>query len=245
MVLDCGRQPGFGGNHRGQWRRCVETVADRRLVDRVAADQRRQPPHQVLEFADIARPAVALDGVERTRVEGLARQPIGGGAVEEVPRQRRDVVDARPQRRQAQRHDVQPVEQVFAKPPGIDQAAQVLVGRRDDADVGALDPRAADRGEVARLEDAEQPGLRVQRHVADLVEEQCPALRLLEPPRRPRRGPGERAALVAEQLALDQLARDRRHVDRNERRAPPRPHVVDRARDQFLAGPAFAEDHHR
>ena len=188
---------------------------------------------------------MALDGVERTRVEGLARQPIGGGAVEEVPRQRRDVVDARPQRRQAQRYDVQPVEQVLAKPPGVDQAAQVLVGCGDDADVGTLDPRAADRGEVARLEDAEQPRLRVERHVTDLVEEQRAPLRLLEPPRRARRSSGEGTALVPEQFGLDQLARDRRHVDRNERCPPARPHVVDRARDQFLAGPALAEDHHR
>ena len=49
-------------------------------------------------------------------------------------------------------------------------------------------------------------------------------------------GAGEGAALVAEQLALDQLARDRRHVDRDERPAAPLAVIVQRAGDQLLAG---------
>ena len=44
-------------------------------------------------------------------------------------------------------------------------------------------------------------------HVADLVEEQRAAVRLLELAAPLLRGAGERALLVAEQLALDQLAR--------------------------------------
>ena len=61
----------------------------------------------------------------------------------------------------------------------------------------------------------------------------------------PRRRAGERAALVAEQLALDQLARDRRHVDRDERTGPAFAVIVQRAGDQFLAGARLAVDHHR
>ena len=49
---------------------------------------------------------------------------------------------------------------------------------------------------------------------------------------------------MAEQLGLDQLARDRGHVERHERRAAARPEIVDRLGDQLLAGARFARDQH-
>ena len=56
---------------------------------------------------------------------------------------------------------------------------------------------------------------------------------------------GERAALVAEQRALDQLVRDRRQVDRDERRVAPAGLAVEQPREQLLAGAALAENQHR
>ena len=56
---------------------------------------------------------------------------------------------------------------------------------------------------------------------------------------------GERAAPVAEQLALDQGVGQRAAVDRDERTIAPRPTVMDRARDEFLAGARFAFDQYR
>ena len=49
---------------------------------------------------------------------------------------------------------------------------------------------------------------------------------------------GERALLVAEQLALEQVLGDRRAVDRDERRPCARAQLVQRAGEQFLAGAA-------
>src|SRR5690242_5671115 len=91
--------------------------------------------------------------------------------------------------------------------------------RGDDADIGANRRAAADAGVLARLEDAQQPCLRLERHVADLVEEERAALGLLEASDRARCRAGECPLLMAEKLALDELARDRRHVDRDERTA--------------------------
>ncbi len=116
---------------------------------------------------------------------------------------------------------------------------------RDDAHVGADRLAAADGGELAFLQHPQQARLRVGWHVADLVEEQRAAGGLLEAALAAIGRPGEGAALVAEQLALDQLARDRRHVDRHERARAPPAVVVQGARDQFLAGAALAVDHHR
>ena len=66
---------------------------------------------------------------------------------------------------------------------------------------------AADPLELPLLQDAQQLDLRLERQLADLVEEQRPAVRQLEPPLAPLHGAGEGALLVTEQLALDQPRR--------------------------------------
>ena len=78
---------------------------------------------------------------------------------------------------------------------------------------------AADPPQPPGLQHAQQLRLQVQRQLADLVEHQRAARRLLEPAGPPRRRAGERAALVTEQLALRQLARQRAAVDGDERAA--------------------------
>ena len=57
-------------------------------------------------------------------------------------------------------------------------------------------------------------------------------------------GAREAALLVAEELALHELGRDRAAVDRHERPFAPRPGVVNHARDELLAGARFARDVH-
>jgi hypothetical protein len=78
---------------------------------------------------------------------------------------------------------------------------------------------AADAIELAVGEHAQEPGLQVERHVADLVEEERSAVGLLEATAACRLRAGEGAALVAEQLRLEQVLRDRRGVDGDERTA--------------------------
>src|SRR6185503_361015 len=92
---------------------------------------------------------------------------------------------------------------------------------------------------------AEELRLRLERHVAALVEEERAAVRRLELPFAPRDRTRERALLVAEELALDQLARERRAVHLDERLRPARPAIVERVRDQLLPRPALAADQHR
>ena len=76
---------------------------------------------------------------------------------------------------------------------------------------------AADARELALLQHAQQLRLQAERHVADLVEEEGAAGGGLELADAALGGAGERAALVAEELALEQLVRDRRAVERDER----------------------------
>jgi hypothetical protein len=70
--------------------------------------------------------------------------------------------------------------------------------------------RAADALELALLQHAQQLGLQVERHLADLVEEQRAAVGELERAGARGDGAGERALLVAEQLALEQVLGARR-----------------------------------
>ena len=71
-----------------------------------------------------------------------------------------------------------------------------------------IGPLAANALQLAFLQHAQQLRLHRQRHVADLVEEQRPAVRLLELAEMTRGRAGERALLVPEQLATRSAPRD-------------------------------------
>ena len=99
--------------------------------------------------------------------------------------------------------------------------------------------------ELTLLQDAQQLGLHFRRDVADLVQEQRAAVRELETAGAACRRARERALLVSEQLALEQARRQRRGAHPDERAVAPRAEVVDRARDQLLAGARLAEEQDR
>src|SRR5690606_10101814 len=106
--------------------------------------------------------------------------------------------------------------QVLAEKALVDEAAQLLVGGRDDADI-RLDGRAPSDSRVfTLLKHAQQTRLRLHRHVANFVEEERAALGLFEATGRTLLRAGERALLVAEEFRLDQVTRDRGHVDGDE-----------------------------
>ena len=141
----------------------------------------------------------------------------------EIGDQPRKIVEAFAQRRHADRKDVQPEEQILAKLAAADARLEIAMGRGEDADVDAARLDAADTLERALLQHAQQLHLHVEAHVADLVEKQRAAVGELEPADASGDRARERAFLVAEELALEQLARDRAAIDRNERRVLARP----------------------
>ena len=103
---------------------------------------------------------------------------------------------------------------------------------------------AAEREDLARLQDAQELRLRLERHVADLVEEERPAVGELDEARLVAVGAAEGAAPVAEELALEQVVRDGGAVDGLEAPAPPRD-AVQLARGDLLARARLAEEHAR
>jgi hypothetical protein len=92
------------------------------------------------------------------------------------------------------------------------------------------------------LQEAEQLDLRGEGDLAHLVEEDGAAVRLLEAALPAGDGAGERALLVAEQLALQQRLGERRAVEAHERGLRPGARVVDHLGDELLAGAGLAHD---
>src|SRR5262245_54390515 len=100
--------------------------------------------------------------------------------------------------------------EVLAEAVVVDHRAKISVRRRDPADVDLERATATDALETARLQDAQQLGLQLGLELADLVEEERAAVGELEPAALALARAGERALLVAEELALEQRLGQRR-----------------------------------
>ena len=200
----------------------------------------------VLELAHVPRPGVlaeargCLGGDRREALPGAGGELTGEGLGEE-----KDVVPALPKRGHGQREDAEPVEEVLPELPLGHGAAEVAVRRGDDPDVHLARARAAHRLELALLEDTEELPLELERKLAHLVEEDGPPVRQREATVATRGGAGEGAALVAEELALDQRRGDGRAVHLHQRLAPAAAALVDGPGEELLPGPGLPEDEHR
>ena len=173
--------------------------------------------HGVLELAHVAGPGVAGDQLQRLLADAVdAPALLGGEPRQEVHGELRHVLEALAQRRHPDREDVEAVVEVLAELAVLDQLDHVAVGRRDQAEVDLDRLLGADRIDLALLQGAQQLDLRLERQLADLVEEQRAAVGLLELADALVDGAGERALLVAEQDALDQVLGDGAAVDGDE-----------------------------
>src|SRR6516164_314589 len=171
---------------------------DHRRGDCLLWVERGQPASQIFEFANITRPAMPLETIERGLINLLWRQTLSLRLREKVADEVGNVFGSLAKRRQSQGYDVEPEEQVLAEQTLLDQKSKVLVRRRDDPDV-ALDGRAATNGRVfALLEHAQQTGLCFHRHVADFIQKKGAAFRLFEAAGTAGIGAGERALLMSE-----------------------------------------------
>jgi hypothetical protein len=106
---------------------------------------------------------------------------------------------------------------------------EIAVRRRDDARVEQDLARSAERPHPALLKNPEQLRLQVERHVADFVEKQRPASRLLEQADARVNGTREGALLVPEQLGLENFVGNSGTAHRNERAARALARLVDGA----------------
>src|SRR5262249_48092116 len=106
--------------------------------------------------------------------------------------------------------------EVLAELSCLHLALQVALGGGDDADIGVERLVSPHASKLARLEHAQELRLHVERQLANFVEEDRAPVGKLEGPLSGVDRPGERAAFVAEELALDERVADRAAVDDQE-----------------------------
>src|SRR5207253_10965865 len=114
----------------------------------------------------------------------------------------------------------------------------------DDPHVDPRRLRAAHTLERTLLEHTQELRLRLGGQLPDLVEEDRPAVRELEAAGPAFRGAGEGALLVAEELAFDEPARQRRAVHLHQGAVAAGAPRVDGPRDELLAGAGLTRDQH-
>src|SRR5581483_2484123 len=104
----------------------------------------------VAQLADVARPVVRHEGLQRLLVDlALA---VGIDALEERLHQERQILLALAQRRHADRHHRETEVEIFAELALLHLFGQLLLGGGDDADVDLDGAVAADAADLALLE---------------------------------------------------------------------------------------------
>src|ERR1700686_1247398 len=140
--------------------------------------------------------------------------------------ERQDVGGAFAQRLQFDRYHVETIEQILAEVALFHPLLQIAMGGCDDPHIDLL-RLAADRRHNALLESAQDFGLHRKIHVADLIEKKGSAVGFAERTLALEDGSGEGALDVTEELALKQIRRNCRAVERHEGAATARADTMD------------------
>ena len=164
--------------------------------------------------------------------------------LEEALDEQRNIFFAIAERRQLERDHVEAVKQVLAEAPVAHQLHQIFVRCRQDANVDFDCFRAAEPHELALLNHAQELGLRFRADGRNFVEENRALIRHLEQAFFRRNRARERALHVTEELRFEQIDGNRAGVDGDEGFLRARRSGMNRFRDQFLSGAAFAGDQH-
>ena len=196
----------------------------------------------IAQLAHVAGPGGVFPAKEE-----IAGERVGGAAQvrPEVTRQQRHVAAPRAQRRELDARDRQAMEQVVAEAPLLHLLIEVAPRGREEAHVDGEGPLAADTGDGAALDRAEQLRLQLQRELADLVDQERAAVGALEDALAHRHRAGERPLLVPEQLRLDQVGRDGGAVEDDEGAIATPALLVERLGELLLAGARLPFQDHR
>src|SRR6267154_3591925 len=87
--------------------------------------------------------------------------------------------------------------------------------------------------------------LQQRRHLADLVEQDCPFITEFEFAGLGMSGASERSGFVSEKFAFEKVSRDCRAVHFKKRTVGPWRKLMNKPSEHFLAGPAFTQQKHR
>jgi hypothetical protein len=117
-----------------------------------------------------------------------------------------------------------------------------LVGRSNNANIDSRCARAANCLELALLEHTQELRLKFKRHVSNFIEEQSATIRQREPADMRINCARKGSAFVAEELAFEEAGRHRRAVHLYQISVSARAQLVNRSRDDLLAGAGLTGD---
>ena len=197
------------------------------------------------QLAHVARPAILPQQVEgRAAQAHLAALVFGAELADEGVGHQDDVAGALAQGRQVQGDDVESLVEVQAEASLAHHLLEVAVRRGDDAHVDGDRLVATHALNAALAEHTQQLYLSRDVNLADFVEKDRAAARLLKAPDATLRRPGEGAFFMPEELALHQLGGEGRAVYGDELLLSAPREAVDGASDELLARAAFTFDEH-
>ena len=122
------------------------------------------------------------------------------------------------------------------------QLAQVLVGGRDDPDVGRQGIFGSQWLESSLFDQSHELGLSLEAHLSDVVHEESAPVRQQHYPFLVTFRIRKRVPDMSEELVFDQLVRDGCGTDLDEAFVSPLAALVEHPGHQLLAGTAFAEE---
>ena len=212
-----------------------------RLHDEGALDR-------ILEFADIARPAITTQRDKRVFADtpNLLRRSapplLFVELLDEVLDQRRNIVHPLSQGGQPDRHDVQTVEEVLAELSVGDSLLEIAIRRGNNPHIRANLAIGTHRREPSLLQDAQQLDLHRSADVADLVEEERAPFGILELADVSLVRAREGSFLVTEELTLDQILGNGSAIQSDERPILAGAVEVNGACDELLARAVLTAD---
>src|SRR6185436_8644619 len=142
-------------------------------------------------------------------------------------------------------HDRQAIEEVLTKIAALYGSRQMPIRRRDDPDIDRRRAIRPYRPYLSLLDRAQKLRLGIEWQFADLIQKERPAVGFGEETLTIRCRAGEGTTHMPEQLALEEIRRDRPTVDGDERTALAFRALVDRAREHLLAHTALAFEQNR
>ena len=213
--------------------------------DQLTLGEDERPLDGVLQLADVAGPRVRREQIARLVAEaGVWLAHLTAQLTHEVISEEQDIVAPFAQGRQMDAKHRKSVVKILAEPAIGHGTFKVAIGGRNETDVGLQRRRAADTLVPPLLQHAQELRLRRRGKLADLVEKQRATRCGLEAATLQLVSTGKGTTFVTEQLGLDERFRQRRAVERDEWPVRPRARLMDRPRQDLLAGPALAGEQH-
>ncbi len=201
LVEPCGQEGvEIGGRDLRGRRREAEIAGEMMREDDGAAGDGGGVLEGVAQFANIARPVMALQQLEGGG--GELKGPAGRDGSEEEGGKGGKIRLALRERRQANLEDVEAVVEILPEAACADFVADGFIGGGDETEIDAQILAATHAGECLLLDHAQEPGLDSGGNVSDFIKKEGPAVSPLDMAGPCEERAGKGAFLVAEEFCL-------------------------------------------